>query len=298
MSDAAAQAPGRTGRTGGTGAGSRIACCCLGGCCLVVVGLVALAAFGWFQLGAPVFQAFEDVARAEEESRAAAAELERLDEQAATSPPDDVAELVLDRAALDTYLAVRRELAPRLAAVEDARARMLSDVQPDGAPGAGDVFRAALGAGRGAAQLATARRDLLQEAVVVLEREGLSPAHAAALATAVEWRFLEEPGALSLGLPAWRRSELFALRLELALLEGWGGSGVAIQVNDRDAQAAIEDARERLTEIEAEARAATGLHPDTRQLLESRRDELESLAAANPPLAVLFEPVGTGLAVD
>jgi len=278
------------------GGASRVACCCGLGCVFVVALLAGLSWLGWVRVGRPLQESITDMAAAREETAAAEADLARLDRQSPPAEVEDASARDLSAADVDRYVAVRQALAAPLSGVASAWEGLVSELAPAGdGHELREILGTALGAVQGSARLASARRDLLVAAVAVLEREGLGPTEALAVAELVEWRFLGRAEALPLALPEWRRSEVWDLRLETAMLEAWAKGSVRVQVDGQDPERALADGRQRLAEIEREAEQRRELSPTTRAALEARRAELVALGDGAPGLAWLGLPSSVGL---
>lgn len=278
----------------------RIACGCAVGCLVLVALLAGGLGLVYHRVGKPAARAVEDAERVEQEAAAAARELARLDEVHPSPWPDGSADVVLADTDVDTYVSLRRALAPPLHALESARgevARRVAEAESREAPTLADVLGSAVGDLVGEVTAAEAHRDLLVAAVPALEEQGLGHGAAVQLAEIIEWRFLGLDDAWVLGLPEWRREEAYRLRRELRWLSVAGAAargGLQVQVDGAGPEERRAEVRRRLDELRSEAESRRQLREDTRERLEARRAELQALQdAARPPVSWLAAPPGT-----
>ncbi len=107
-----------------------------------------------------------------------------------------------------------------------------------------------------------------------LEGQRMGPRQFAALTNLVDWRFLRRPEALIFGLPEFHRSDWLIARaaLDQGLFPG--------EQDTPERQRWRELTQAKVADYERQAAAAIDLSPATRNLLESRRADLERLDSA------------------
>ena len=261
------------------------------GCSLGCALLVLCFCGGAFVLGyfgvKPIAEQGQKAEEAQKAGAAAMAKLRSQDEAMPAKLPEDVADAVLTDEDVARYVRVRTELAPQLERVAATEATLVAPTPESfGAkPSVGGIFGGIKGMMAGMAEAHAANSALLEAAAPVLQREGLNTTDLSRLAEIVEWRYLNRPEALALGLPAFRRADLLGTRQELRMMEAWSSEkaeGWKSRGPGKDPQHRAEDRipglKKRIEEMEAEARANVTLADATRSALDAHRAELEALA--------------------
>lgn len=245
-----------------------VGACCVGGC------LMGRSFFG---------DLFGKIQRAEEQqalARAAEERIEIIDLEFPPRLPSDVALAELTDDDVSRYVRVRTALAPQAAAFQT-----VVDGAVPKSSGTLGVARGVVGLIGASLEAGEARKDLLIAAEPALRAEGMGPTDLARLAEIVEWRYLQRPEALFLGLPEAERKQLLQMRMEEAMLSAWAESDSppGLRVNNRTKEDAVGDLaglRERIAVLEERARGTTALSGTTLAALQPRRGDLESLSPA------------------
>lgn len=239
--------------------------CCVGTC------LLGQAAFG---------DLFGKLQHAEEQQALARAAEDRIDTVELEFPPripEDVATAELTDEDVSRYLRVRTALQPQAKAFQD----VIAGAAPVGG-GALGVARSVVGMLGASLEAASARKELLVAAEPALRAEGMGPTDLSRLAEIVEWRFLQRPEALFLGLPEGERRQYQQMLLEEQMIAAWTSGEVppGLKVNDRtkrEAEDELRALRERIAAMQQRARQATALSGATLAVLQARRADLEAL---------------------
>lgn len=269
-----------------TSSGTSLVTKILAGCgcgCLVLLVLFAGACVLFYKgVVKPAAELTQSVVLTQEEAQAAQERLAALDVAHPSRVTEPVGEAVLTADDLDRYLRARAALQPSLAAFaqrldEWVQAMVPPSVAQGAEPSAREVLGVLRGSLGGISDLMAAQREVAAAATTALEAEQLGPTEFARMAEILEWRFLQRPDCLALGLPEWKRSDLAQLRLQSALASRAAPTGASGPL-----PAGV---GERLAALEQEARADLALSDATRALLEARRDELAALPSAGLALA-------------
>lgn len=259
---------------------------CTVGCFLfILVGCGGLFALGYWLSRSVVGKAekFSTVVNA---TKARAAEIDKLDEAHPPQLPEDVAFAQVSDEDISRYLRIRRELAPQMQAlVTTADAIPLANPEALGdKPSMRELFGALQGRVDGAETALAAHLALLDAAAIVLTREGIGPTDLSRMAEVVEWRYLQRPEAMLLGLPPFRRHEVLQLqereRTLSAILARSVDAAAPSSMGHERMQQQLTAVQGRLAEIRTEASAKVGLLEPTRAALDARRAELEALPVA------------------
>ena len=266
-------APARSG-----GGGNKILIGCGVGCGILLLLALVAGGIAYVKLVKPMVdkgKAMEEASKANEE---ALAELRRIDESVQSSIGEDLASAQLAASDVDTYIELRGALADEAEAAAAARNRMAEALGGEGLSGGNPMAMIGMMMDfiGSATDYQIARGALLQAAVPELEAAGVSPTEFARLVEMIEWRFLQRPEALTTALTAderndWTRSQI-GMAFAQTILRASEGQGNTAQFERN-----LEQAQERLDELEAAAAERTGLSAETRNVLEARRAELQAL---------------------
>jgi hypothetical protein len=244
----------------------------LAGAAAVLVLLVAvyLSTSGFFWLQA------RDGVEALKEKTELATSLDALDERQPWYRGDDLAKVDLDAATLDRYLQLRRALAPGLRQLVSQRRRHEAAVEQSAASG---IFAVANREERWRQEQTAFLRSFVGE----LTRAGMGPRTFDHLTNLVEWRFLRRPGAMIFGIPEFHRADWITAKAtaESPALEVPPDAPFRREYEQGRRQAAA-----KFADYQRQANAAVDLSPATRELLESRRADLEGLDPGDAALLV------------
>jgi hypothetical protein len=273
---------------------------------VAVVLLVVAVALFVRAVVAPLRDAAETLESATARTSSLQADIRALDAASPSRVPEDVAAAELADDDMRRYLAVREALAPALHAAAAARGRTWSELGPERLATMRNplkLFGLVTGAVGGLESVARAEEQLLSAAHAALSAHAMGPTELARLAEIVEWRFLQRPEALSLGLTEWDKAEharhRFSVDFMGRMLDAKEGPFRMGERDRRNLERQVEASREALATLEAEARQRTALTAGTRAGLEGRRADLErwgpegvdllgTLGAQRGPLTSLF----------
>jgi len=258
------------------------------GCLVLVVLAVALIGIGYQKFFKPFLESMERLEKVQQETKVQLEELRLMDQRYCSDHLADPATALLRDRDLERYIQVRDALEPFMAELSGIEERMMGrfDTVVEGdEPNVGAVMGMAFGTIRDLPAFLEARLRLLKEAWAVLYPRDLCPRDLATLAEIIEWRYLERSEALHLGLGPEKRKALFEKRMELrfAELSLKLGSMEDMQANQAELtrmRRNVEELREKIAAFEQEAGRNTGLHPETRALLERWRPRVEGLGPA------------------
>ena len=259
---------------------------CTVGCFLVILlGCGGMAALMYWVTKSVAGRA-EKLSVVVDATKARASEIDKLDQAHPPQLPEDVAFAQVSDEDISRYLRIRRELAPQMQALlTTAEAIPLANPEVLGdKPSVREVFGAIKGSVDGAETALAAHLTLLDAAAIVLTREGIGPTDLSRMAEIVEWRYLQRPEAMLLGLPPFRRHEVLELQerertLSATLAKSEDAAAPSSMGRER-MQQQLSEAQARLAEIRTEASAKVGLLEPTRAALDARRAELEALPVA------------------
>ena len=195
------------------------------------------------------------------------ARLEAIDQQHRWTRGDDLARVDLTLEDLDRFLRVRRGVEPALR--ESARQHQRYEEQL--ARLSESPWTASSKIAAATKALRSAQNDLIQSVAEELEREGMGPQELENLVALIEWRYLRRREALVFAVPDYEREDWV---LASQTLESQPGPDVPV---DASYQKHLERTRAKAASMEQRASAAAELSPATRQLLDSRRAELDRL---------------------
>lgn len=252
---------------------------------LIVAGALAvavlIAGYAWMNY----FEQHESSSMEEihQQQQEALGQMEALDRSHPWTHGDDLGKMDLTATDLDRYLRVRRGLEPALKKFAAGRLRYYEAMNNPRSVG---IFALPESVRRWQRTQATFQKDFVHE----LQREEMGPGEFEKLTTLIDWRFLRRPAAMIFALPDYSRADWLGTRAALANSPEFQGDPAGRrrweQLRRRN-EAKVKD-------LERTAAEATELSPATRQLLESRRAELEGLdpGDAEPLIHVLDLSVG------
>lgn len=253
------------------------------GCGGLLVLALAAGAFGYYRVVRPMQERVVRVGEMQEESVELQARLEELNTTYAYEPPEDPAEVVLDEEDVERYVAVRSALSDEVVDILEAGRIVGEGPEPEdvGLSEIGGMFSNMFGSFEATAE---SRLALQREALEALEAQRMSPRELRSLLALVEWRFLGRSSAAFLGLPSDERglvldhmARLRDARRALALAERYNA-----EIDGETAEelrADVERIETQISVLEDRAGTSRELHPETSELLEEHRADLEGLAA-------------------
>jgi hypothetical protein len=269
------------------------------GCGVIVIVLAILAGVVYAKLIKPAAEAAQEIERIQAENKAAVETIEGLDAAHPSRLAEDLDTASPTAEDLARYVAAREALAEPCADVARVRAELAEVFDmgrlASGGPGAMSAAFGMVGNMFGAMKdLEVARGALLQRAAEVLDENRLGPTELSRMLELVEWRFLQRPEAVSLALTASERgdwhSQRFQASFSRSLLEG---AGAQMSSGDRaQMERQLEEAEDRLDELEAAAAERTALSAAARSLLAGQATRLEALPSEGvAELGMLTESV-------
>jgi hypothetical protein len=257
--------------------------CGIGCGALLLLVLIAFGVF-WVKVIGPAAEATKEIEGILKQNQTSVDAIAALDSSYPSSVGADLGVVDLLPSQVDGYIAIRTALEAEAAAVAQARSGLASAFDmskvASGGPGAMSAVFGMMGSMfGGASDLVSARGALLASAAEALEGQAIGPTEFSRLIEVIEWRFLENEGALPVALSSPERSDWMKRKAEAGFVKALlDGAGSNIGGTDRaQMERKLEEAEERLDDLRALASERMTLSDATRRVLEIRRAELQSL---------------------